>query len=294
MLAWRRQFVGVILLCGGCFGSLFFLSGGSAAKDIPDGELHPTESTAPTTEIDSSSATQATCSDPEDSTDVFNAMRADLANAQAKASALTSYTAIMEMQEEVNGNLRPLDLIQIKIRQQPFSVYMRWSESHQEALFVDGQNDNRLLVKPTKGLAGLKRLWRLDPNCRMAKQSCRYPITDSGIEKLVSRIQDFYATRDDWASVVKCSVSDATVAKSPVTAYEIRYRDVDASPDYEGSRFCFDKSTELLIAVDNFGWSDAQEPRLIERYVYHTINQDIPLQDNDFAEANPDYQFVAR
>ncbi|MBC7966305.1 MAG: DUF1571 domain-containing protein, partial [Fuerstia sp.] len=38
----------------------------------------------------------------------------------------------------------------------------------------------------------------------------------------------------------------------------------------------------------------AQEPRLIERYVYHTINQDIPLQDNDFAEANPDYQFVAR
>jgi hypothetical protein len=123
MLAWRRPFVGVILFFGSCFGSMFFLSGWSAAKDIPDGELHPTESTAPTTEIDSSSATQATYSDPEDSTDVFNAMRADLANAFAKASALTSYTAIMEMQEEVNGSLRPLDRIQIKIRRQPFSVW---------------------------------------------------------------------------------------------------------------------------------------------------------------------------
>lgn len=294
MLAWRKSFVGMILLCGACFGSLFFLSGGSAAKDLPDSGRHQTETTASTTEIDSSSATLATGSDTDDSTDVFNEMRAHLSSAQAKAAALTSYTAIMEMQEEVDGRLRPLDLIQIKIRRQPFSVYMRWNESEQEALFVDGQNDNRLLVKPTKGLAALKRLWRLDPNSRMAKQSCRYPITDSGIEKLVSRIQDFYSAREDWASVVTCSVSDAIVAKNPVTAYEIRYRNVDVSPDYEGSRFCFDKSTELLIAVENYGWSDAQEPRLIERYVYHTIKQDTQLQDYDFSEKNPDYQFVAR
>ena len=293
MLSWRKPFVGVTL-CGACIGSLFFVTAGFAAKDALEGGLRPTESTASTTEVVFPSATQTTRSNLSDSTHVFSEMQADLAIAQTKAAALTSYTAIMEMQEEVNGNLRPLDRIQIKIRRQPFSVYMRWSESDQEVLFVDGQNDNRLLVKPTKGLAVMKRLWRLDPNSRMAKQSCRHPITDSGIEKLVSRIQDFYAVRDDWAAVVKCSVSDATVAESPVTAYEIRYRDIDVSPDYQVSRFCFDKSTELLIAVDNFGWSDAQEPRLIERYVFHTISQDTPLQDNDFAEENPDYQFVAR
>jgi hypothetical protein len=93
------------------------------------------------------------------SADVFTAMQADPVNAHAKASALTSYTAMMEMHKEVNGS-------------------------------------PRLPVKPTKGLATLKRLWRLDPNSRMAKQSCRYPITDFGIEKLVSRMQGIQSVHE--------------------------------------------------------------------------------------------------
>ena len=277
-------------LCWGCIGILACLASGSVAQEKAQSAALPSEATVAISPLPASTLGPDLAS--ASSTDVVGRMLADLAIARSSAATLGSYTATLEMQEEVGDTLRPLDRVQIKVRRQPFSVYMHWSDTGQEVLFADGSNDNRLLVKPTKGLAVFKRLWRLDPNCRMAKQNCRYPITDSGIENLVARIQEFYALRDDWSSVAECTVADAMVADSNVSAYEIRFRDRAISPTYFGSRFCFEKATGLLIAVDNFGWSDAAEPRLLEHYLYHSISTAQALQDKDFDETNPEYGFV--
>ena len=61
-------------------------------------------------------------------TEVFASMRAALATAKSRARELTSYTAILEMREEVRGKLRDTEIIQVKLRQEPFSVYMRWTD----------------------------------------------------------------------------------------------------------------------------------------------------------------------
>lgn len=226
--------------------------------------------------------------------EIFISMRAALATAKARARELTSYTATLEMQEEVNGNLRARDSIQIKLRQQPFSVYMRWQDNGQEALFVRGKNGDRLLAKPTNGLAALKRLWRLDPDSRMAKQSCRYPITESGIENLVNRVDAFYAARDDWSSAVNCSVSRSTEADRIVTKYFVQFQDKSVSPEYLESRLSFDHATGLLIDVQNLGWTDDESPRIVEHYAYRAIDQSATLDDSDFDEKNSEYEFVAR
>lgn len=229
-----------------------------------------------------------------DTTEAFISMRAALATAKLRAGKLTSYTATLEMQEEVNGNLRAMDSIQIKLRQQPFSVYMKWSENGQEALFVRGRNDDRLLAKPTNGLAAMKRLWRLDPESRMAKQSCRYAITESGIENLVNRCDDFYAARDDWSSVANCSVSKSSETGHVVTEYCMQFRNKNVSPEYLKSQLSFDEETGLLIVVQNFGWTDDESPRIVEHYAYRAIDQSAALSDSDFDEKNSTYEFVAR
>ena len=227
-------------------------------------------------------------------TEAFTSMRAALAIAKLRARELTSYTAILEMQEEVNGNLRAMDSIEIKLRQQPFSVYMRWTDNDQEALFVRGRNEDRLLAKPVGGLASLKRLWRLNPDSRMAKQSCRYPITDSGIENLVNRVYEFYAARSDWSSAVNCSVSKLSESGDIVTEYCLQFRDKSVSPEYLKSRLCFEQATGLLIVVENFGWTDEESPRIVEHYAYRAIDQTATLSDRDFDEKNSEYEFVAR
>jgi hypothetical protein len=247
-----------------------------ADKGSSQPTVHPAVSTVPTT------------------LDIFINMRAALATAKLRARELKSYTAILEMQEEVNGNLREMDSIQIKLRQEPFSVYMRWHDNGQEALFVRGQNGDRLLAKPTNGLAALKRLWRLDPDSRMAKQSCRYPITESGIENLVNRVHAFYAARDDWSSAVNCSVSRSSEADRIVTKYCLQFRDKSVSPEYLESRLSFDHATGLLIDVQNLGWTDDESPRIVEHYAYRAIDQSATLTDSDFDVKNSEYEFVAR
>jgi len=213
--------------------------------------------------------------------------------ARTAAAAMPGYTALLEMQEEVGGDLRPVDHIEFKMRREPFSVYMRWPDSEQEALYVDGENDNRLIVKPTKGLAAFRRVWRLDPDSRMAKQTWRYAITDAGIEKLVIRIQAFYA-RPNLVGVAECIKEQLSVSRNNLTVFEVRFLDEAAVPEYSGSRFCFDGDTDLLIAVDNYGWSEDGKPRLIEHYYYDQI-EILPEPTEDvFDEANPEYQFVAR
>jgi hypothetical protein len=285
-MAPERKTWTAITVCTGCFSLVIALTSSAAAEDLAADPLKS-----------ASVVVLAASADPESllkNKAAFEQFHADLAKAKVIAASLTSYTAVLEMQEEVSGRLRPSSRIQIKVRHVPFSVYMHWTENGQEALFVNGRNDNRLLVKPTNGLASLKRIWRLDPDGRMAKQNCRYPITELGFEKLVDRIQVFYALRNDWASVAECRVTEAHVAENDVTAYSVRFHDIAVSPDYVDSRFCFERKTGLLIGVDNFGWSDSPEPRLIEHYSYHKIDASLQLQDHDFDEGNSEYEFVLR
>jgi hypothetical protein len=236
----------------------------------------------------------ATSSSGKSESDSFQRLKDHLRSAQATAASLPGYTAILEMQEEVDGTLRPVDRIEFKIRREPFSVYMRWNDSGQEVLYVDGENDNRLLVKPTNGLATLRRVWRLEPDSRVAKQNCRYPITDAGIENLVRRIQAFYSQRHDWSALAVCEVSESTLAGRPVTVFEVTFTDKDAVPEYCRSRICFDKQSNLLTALDNYGWSSDGEPRLIEHYVYEQIGELPVPADREFTESNPAYQFSQR
>lgn len=227
-------------------------------------------------------------------TDDFQKLKEHLQAARSAATAMPGYTAILELQEEVDDELRPVDRIEFKTRREPFSVYMRWADSEQEALYVHGENHNRLIVRPTKGLAAIRRVWRLDPDCRMAKQTCRYPITDAGIENLVSRIQLFYDEHRGVAALADCKMEQSTYSDQDVVVFHINFKDEATVHDYSASRYCFDAETKLLIAVDNYGWPKDDKPRLIEHYFYDQIEVLAEPHENVFAEENPEYHFVAR
>lgn len=224
----------------------------------------------------------------------FSSLQKLLNETEAAAAQYAHYTATLELQEDLQGTLQPRENIEVKVRRTPFSVYMRWERKDQEAIFVEGRNDNRMLVKPTKALAALRRIWRLDPESRMAKQSCRYPVTDSGLEKLVTRTRLFYATRNDWADHVKCYYSADNVGNVDVTVFNVHFSRT-ASPDFSRSRYFLDERRGLMIGLENYGWtSDGGEGQLAERYVYHSINSKVDLKDEDFDHENPEYSFVAR
>ena len=225
--------------------------------------------------------------------DNFRQLKSHLQSACEAAASMPGYSAILDMQEEVSGTLRPVDRIEFKTRREPFSIYMRWTDSAQEALYVHGENDNRLIVKPTKGLAAIRRVWRLEPDCRMAKQNCRYPITDAGLENLVIRIQAFYSQRDDWSKLASFDLEQARIADRDVTIINVTFTDEASVPEYGSSKFCFDTQSKLLTTVDNYGWASDGQRRLIEHYAYEQIVETSTPSDVDFSAENPAYRFVA-
>jgi len=225
--------------------------------------------------------------------DNFQQLQSHLLAARKASASMPGYSAILDMQEEVSGTLRPVDRIEFKTRREPFSVYMRWNDSEQEALYVHGENDNRLIVKPTKGLAAIRRVWRLEPDCRLAKQNCRYPITDAGIENLVIRIQEFYGQRDDWSTLATFDLEQSTIADRDVSIVNVTFIDEASVPEYSSSKFCFDVQSKLLTAVDNYGWTTDGLRRLIEHYGYKQIVEISTPGDGDFSAENPAYRFVA-
>ncbi len=103
------------------------------------------------------------------------------------------YTATFSKQEFVGGTLSDNQVINLKCRHQPFSVYMKWlvGDKGQELLYVDGQNEEKMLVK-MGGLKGrLVPTLKLDPLGSLAMQESRYPITKAGIKALAETIIDF-------------------------------------------------------------------------------------------------------
>src|SRR4051812_18933698 len=50
-----------------------------------------------------------------------------IADAQASLTRIRDYTGTLVREERVGGQLQPEQFIDIKIRQQPYSAYLKWS-----------------------------------------------------------------------------------------------------------------------------------------------------------------------
>ncbi|MFM8218194.1 MAG: DUF1571 domain-containing protein, partial [Planctomycetaceae bacterium] len=111
---------------------------------------------------------------------------------------LPDYAATFTRQERLEGgDLLDLQTMEMKLRHAPLSIYMKWIEGGEEGrelLFVEGQNDNRMLVK----LGGGKKLLpavKVDPAGSLAMSEARHPVTSVGLLQLCDQML-VYRRRD--------------------------------------------------------------------------------------------------
>ncbi|TWT40709.1 hypothetical protein KOR42_49120 [Thalassoglobus neptunius] len=202
------------------------------------------------------------------------------------------YTAQLEKQVAIDGRLRDPEVIQAKVRIEPFSVYLKWDDSGQEALYVKGKNRDRMVARVTEGIALLRDVWKLDPESRQAMQGCRYPITEFGLLRMSERVSEFYQNRRTDGGL-ECSHRTDFFRESPVVIFDIAFHSPQECPDYSLSKLYFDAEHKCLIGIENYGWSkDGRPGELVEKYLFHDIEFDAPLSEVDFSLENPSYKFV--
>jgi hypothetical protein len=223
-----------------------------------------------------------------------------------RLSEYPDYTATFLKQERVNGDdLQELQTIELKMRHKPFSVYMKWLEGGdvgRQALFVEGQYDDKLQVKLGGKKGKLLPVVKLDPNGAMAMKESRYPVTEMGILQLIELVLKYRYRDLALKQGVRWEfVPDQKFLDRPCDCLVIEYASKEIDPVYRHATTYIDKQTSLPVCVRNFGWPDEgvdvadpkalDEATLIEYYGYTNIQLDHRLSDADFDKANADYKF---
>ncbi|MGH7201963.1 MAG: DUF1571 domain-containing protein [Planctomycetaceae bacterium] len=222
------------------------------------------------------------------------ALRLARASEQA-AGGLTDYVAVFSKREFVNGR-RDLHQMQIKFRESPFSVYMKFLSPHagREVLYVEGANGGNLLAHGT-GIKGLIGTVALDPDGPRAMSEGRYPITLFGMKKMVHGVIRQWE-RDTEHPAAESQVvyyQSAQLGNTECLAIEVKHPVRQPHYPYHLTRLYIDKATRLPVRLEQYAFPSRPggEPILVEEYTYSQIHSNVGLTDADFSTRNPAYDF---
>lgn len=213
-------------------------------------------------------------------------------NADSKASfaRVKDYIGLFYKQERINGQLQPEQTIQIRVRQQPFSVYMKWVGPQkfvgQEACFVAGKNNNQMRGKSAGPLLGALGFVSLDPRDPKAMAQNRHPITEAGLGNLVDQIAEG-ADKERLlpADQLMMNVGEYRFLNRPVTRLETIRKNNNGQFYAHRTIVYFDRETRLPVRFEAYDWprqGGQQGGDLLECYSYVDMKFNVGLTDGAF------------
>lgn len=202
-----------------------------------------------------------------------------------KTKELTQYRVTFIRQERLGvvPVLRKEEKIAAAFRAEPFSVHFKWLETDSEyaqAAFVRGQNQDKVLLLPRKGLLGLPAtVGKFNPQDAVTFQKSRNPITDFGLarmmERTLKRIED--AERGGGATVVYRGVEPAGTQKRPAHRFSISLPKSDPYTNKQMELF-IDQQTELPLGA----YMRLPDGKLDAMYLYEDVQTDVQFSAPDF------------
>lgn len=206
------------------------------------------------------------------------------------------YSAKMAKRERIDGVLTDYEYLKVKVRHEPFSVYVAFigpaKVKGQEAIYVKGRNDGKLLAH-ANGMRKIFGTVSLHPDSMLAMTGNRYPITEMGIRRLTERL-------------IEVGEHDARFGECEVKAFantKINGRDcvcLRVVHPVRRREFLFsmakiyvDSEHNVPVRYEAYDWprEPGGEPLLTEEYTYLDLKLNNGFTDRDFEVTNPEYQF---
>ena len=214
--------------------------------------------------------------------------------------AIRDYTAIMQKQENIGGDVQEAQAMEIKVRHQPFSVYVKFIYPRkligQQAIFVRGQNDDKLIAHGV-GLQKKFGTQKLDPEGLFAMAGNKYPITEMGILNLLDKLLEvgykdskFGECEVQYTDGVKINGKDST---RECTMIQVIHPVPRQNFIFHIARIYVDKELNLPIRYESYDWprKEGETPKIIETYTYLNLEINVGLTDADFDHTNPAYGY---
>ena len=207
------------------------------------------------------------------------------------------YTATLIKQERIAGQLTPEEICFVKIRNQPFSVYMDFlspaDKKGQEAIYVDGANEGKLVGHagtPPKSYLG--SVW-IKPTGPVAMFGQRYPITELGMANLGRRLIEVGENDMQYGECYVWHNENAKVGDRPCISITVMHPFKRTGFIFHIARIFIDKELMVPLHYESYDWPDkpGDPPPLLERYTYTNLKMNPGLTDADFDPKNPEYHF---
>jgi hypothetical protein len=193
------------------------------------------------------------------------------------------YRVKFHKKERINNKLYDAEEIDVCFRDKPYSVLFRWSEGARKAtatLFVEGENEGKLLVKPT-GLASLAGIVKRDPEGSDAKKSGRYSLKEFGLKNSTLRaLASWKAAQAENALHVELVGEEKVKEAGNKTCWVLK-RTKYNKPEKDGvieTTLCFDKDTWLQVGSVVRG----EDGKLIGEYYFSDIQLNPKFDDETF------------
>ncbi len=210
---------------------------------------------------------------------------------QAALQSVKDYSATFSKKEIVGKKLIE-QTMQIKMRQKPFSVYLKFATPHKgrEVIYVDGLNKGKLLAHGT-GFQKIVGTLKLKPSSNLVMKENRYPITQIGIEKMLNAVVAIWEKQASNSQVRY--FPKAKIGKTSVRVIEVTHaKKTTTTPQFHMTRLYIDNQTQLPIRVQQYGFpKSGGKPPLIEQYTYSNVKTNIGLASRDFDPKNPGYDY---
>jgi len=209
---------------------------------------------------------------------------------------IKDYTATMIMRERIDGVLGEPTYLNVKIRNQPHSVYLRYLRPSRgkEAIYVEGCRDNQVWAHEAPGLFKLLTgTVKLDPTSPLAMRGHRYPITDLSMGHLLKTVSERWTVELQEGRSLLAFPTERDEDGRELLG--VRCIHVTPAPGdfFHRVDLWFDMENGLPVKYAAFSQPppDSDEPVLEEEYVTRDLRINVGLTDHDFDPANPNYSF---
>ncbi len=201
------------------------------------------------------------------------------------------YSAMLYKQERINGVLHDQEVAYVKVRHEPFGVYMFFLKPHKgrECLYnspLDGSKGK--LVAMDCGLRRKLGKIELDPEGFLAMKGQKYPIMKLGLRMLTSELVDV-ATNDVRFGECEVRTMASKINGRPVTLIEVVHPTPRQNFRFHKAEVFIDNELHVPIRYAAYLWPEkpGDPPPLEESYTYLNLKVNNGFGASDFDRENP-------
>jgi len=221
------------------------------------------------------------------------ALRVAKSSLQTIDSRVRDYNAVMMKQERINGELADKEVAFVKVRHQPFSVYMYFlgANKGREVLYNDLPDGSKgKLVARDCGWKKRFGAVELDPEGGLAMKGQKYPIMKLGLRELT---QELVTVASNDVKFGECEVRNGqgTMEGRPITWLEVVHPVERVNFRFYKAQLFIDNELQIPVRYNAYKWpaTPGGDPILEESYTYLKLNVNNGYTDLDFSKDNPEY-----